>query len=143
MAELLNCPNCGKVFVKAMRSVCDECARAVEEKFDVVYKFIRKRENRRANMDELHEGTGVEKEFIIQFIREGRLHLSQFPNLAFPCEKCGTNIREGRLCEPCRREIQEGLKSSEREKAHDRRKEEKKRVQTYSTLDDKIDRRRR
>lgn len=142
MADLQNCPNCGKLFVKALRHVCDACAREVETKFDRVYRFIRKRENRQASMDEVNEGTGVEKDLIVQFIREGRLHLARFPNLSYPCEKCGANIREGRLCTSCRDDIHAGLKSLEKESAYQERqkKKEQARYQTYNTLDDRVKR---
>ncbi|ADU31869.1 TIGR03826 family flagellar region protein [Evansella cellulosilytica] len=122
MPDLMNCPNCGKVFIKALRPICDECYRDVENKFEKVYKFIRKRENRRASMDEVHEGTGVSKDLIVRFIREGRLHLSQFPNLGYPCEKCGVSIREGRLCKDCAKGLQSGLNQLEREKDFEGRK---------------------
>ncbi|PYZ92781.1 hypothetical protein CR194_14100 [Salipaludibacillus keqinensis] len=142
MADLANCPNCDKLFVKALRSVCDGCAREVEEKYQQVYTFIRKRGNRQATMDEVHEGTGVEKDLIIRFIREGRLHLSQFPNLTYPCEKCGNQIREGRICAGCRGEIQSDLQAGDRQQAFEGRKKEREsaRYKTYSTLDERVKR---
>ncbi|UJW59114.1 hypothetical protein HXZ66_17710 [Bacillus sp. A116_S68] len=140
MPELKNCPNCDKLFVKALRPVCDACAREVEDKFETVYTFIRKRENRRASIEEVHEATEVEIDLIMQFVREGRLHLSQFPNLTYPCEKCGAKIREARLCANCRDEINEGLQVGEKQKAFEDRKRDRERAryQTYSALGDKV-----
>ncbi|GEL07636.1 TIGR03826 family flagellar region protein [Salisediminibacterium halotolerans] len=145
MADLSNCPECGKLFVKAMRPVCEECARKREEQFELVSGYMRKRENRQASLEDVHAHTGVDKDVIIQFLREGRLRLSQFPNLAFPCEKCGADIREGRICAACRKEINDGIAASEREKSFQERKDEQERakVQTYSTLEDRVNRRRR
>lgn len=142
MPDLSNCPNCGKVYVKALRSVCDACAREVEKKFDTVYRFIRKRENRTASMEEVHEGTEVEKNLIVQFIREGRLQITQFPNLRYPCEKCGEPVREGRICGKCRNEITRDLQSDERQKAFEKRKEKQNqsKYRTYHSLDDRVKR---
>lgn len=144
MAELMNCSNCGKLYVKALRSVCDVCAREVENKFDSVYKFIRKRENRMASLEEVVEGTEVEKSLIIQFIREGRLHLSQFPNLGYPCAKCGKNIREGKICRECSDGFSRDLESRDREKAYEQRKEEREKAkyQTYASFDDQLNQKR-
>ncbi|MDG5786678.1 hypothetical protein QA612_04180 [Evansella sp. AB-P1] len=143
MADLENCPNCGKVFVKALRPVCNACYQEVEEKFRITYEFLRKRQNRMATMEEVHEETGVEKNLIYQFIREGRLHLSQFPNLGYPCEKCGVSIREGRLCGDCNREIRTGMTRLNQEKAFENRKrtKENSKITTYHSLDERLNRR--
>lgn len=140
MAELANCPNCNKVFVKAFRPVCEACHREVEEKFDIVSKFIRKKENRMATIEEVHAKTEVEKDLIFQFIREGRLHLSHFPNLGYPCEKCGEQIREGRLCKNCLHGIKSDLKALEQEQAFEKRKEEaeKAKNRTYHLLNNRL-----
>ncbi|MDQ0254525.1 flagellar operon protein (TIGR03826 family) [Evansella vedderi] len=142
MADLLNCPNCGKLFVKALRSVCNDCAKEVEEKYNKVYQFIRKRENRRATIDEVTEGTDVEQSLIIQFIREGRIHLSQFPNLGYPCEKCGVMIREQRLCHSCAKDLRQGLHTIDRQKEFDARqkKRENAKIKAYASLDNRLNR---
>lgn len=141
MADLANCPNCGKIFVKALRPICNDCHNEVEAKFDIVYKFIRKKENRAATIEEVHAKTEVEKDLLYQFLREGRLHLGMFPNLGYPCDKCGDTIREGRLCNNCASGIRKDLKAYEDELAFEaRRKEhEKSKYQTYHSLGDRLD----
>ncbi|WP_096190278.1 TIGR03826 family flagellar region protein [Evansella halocellulosilytica] len=142
MSDLSNCPNCGKLFVKAFRPVCEACYREVEAKFQTVYTFIRKRENRMASLEEVHAKTEVEKDLIIEFVRQGRLNLSQFPNLGYPCEKCETTIREGRLCQTCSDRIKSDLDIVDRQKAFEERKrnEERNKVTTYHSLDNRINR---
>lgn len=141
MKNITNCPKCGRIFVKALRPVCEQCAKEYEEMFDKVYKYIRKKENRQASLQDVIEATGVPEEYIFQFIREGRLRLSQFPNLAVPCESCGRLTRDGRLCAVCRGDIQRDLKMIEQEKEIAKRiKEEEKRVQTYKTMDERLKR---
>lgn len=144
MAEIANCPRCGRLFARALRPVCESCFKEYEKMFQTVYTFIRKKENREATMEEVVENTGVEEKYIQQFIREGRLKTSHFPNLTYPCESCGRAIREGRLCDHCKRNIHDGLKKEDREKRFAERKErrekqsERERFKTYHSLDDRI-----
>ena len=138
MAELANCPNCGEVFVKAFRPICNNCHGEIEEKFDIVYRFVRKKENRRSSIEEVYSKTGVEKDLIYQFIRDGRLHLSQFPNLGYPCDQCGDMIRQGRLCSKCAGQIKSDLEVSDRDR--ERKEELRKKHQAYHSLDDRLDR---
>lgn len=110
MGELANCPNCDTLFVQTQfRSVCDKCHKEEEKKYETVYAFLRKRENRKALLDEVVEGTGVSRDLILKFIRNGRIQLSSFPNLGYPCEKCGTLIRSDRLCGSCSNDIKKQL----------------------------------
>ncbi len=110
MGELSNCPKCNTLFVKTQfRSVCDACTKEEEKAYETVYKFLRKRENRKALLHEVVEATGVDEDLILKFIRNGRIQLSNFPNLGYPCEKCGKSIREGRICGSCTSDINEQL----------------------------------
>lgn len=58
---------------------------------------------------EIVEATGVEEMLITKFVREKRLRPSQFPKLAYPCEKCGTNIITGKLCQNCSNKLKKDL----------------------------------
>ncbi|MBA9026721.1 TIGR03826 family flagellar region protein [Peribacillus huizhouensis] len=119
--ELTNCANCNKLFVKSkFRDVCDVCFKEEEAKFDIVYKYIRKAANRTATMQQVVDGTGVEEELLIKFVKKGRLRLSQFPNLGYPCEKCGTMIKEGRICGNCTNSIRADLAVVEKEEQRKR-----------------------
>lgn len=117
MGELANCPKCNSLFVQTqLRTVCDTCFKEEENAYETVYQFLRKRENRKAELDVVVEATGVSKELILKFIRQGRIMLSNFPNLAYPCEKCGKTIREERLCNDCKNDIHKQLNQIEQEK---------------------------
>lgn len=133
MAELANCKNCNRVFVKTMRDICPTCFEEEEKAFETVYHFLRERKNREATLMEIVEATGVEEHLIIKFIKEHRLRTSLFPNLTYPCEKCGTPINAGRLCEKCSQGIVREYKQQE---YLDKIKEEKaKNIHTYYALD--------
>lgn len=143
MPNLANCPRCGNLFVKAFRTVCDKCHKDHEKMFDTVYNFIRKRENRMATMTEVVEATGVEEYIVAQFIREGRLKISLFPNLTYPCQSCGQHIKQGKICTKCQKGIHSDLSmmSAEKEVEEKRKEQERQRAlkQTYTTLDERLE----
>lgn len=110
MQELDNCANCGKLFVRTTRTICRECYKEEERQYEIVYNFLKQRANREATIPEIVESTGVKESLIIKFVREKRLRSSQFPNLSYPCDRCGDPIEEGMLCSKCTRELAEDLR---------------------------------
>jgi flagellar operon protein (TIGR03826 family) len=120
--NLENCPNCGRLFVKnQFRHICESCYREEEEAFEKVYRFLRKRENRMATMAQIIDATGVKESLLIKFIKSGRLQLAQFPNLGYPCDRCGTLIREGRMCANCSKDLNKQLEMLQKEEEMKRR----------------------
>jgi len=116
MADLANCPKCGDIYVvNNLRDICPKCYKKEEEDYEKVYQFIRKKQNRTAPMEQVVANTGVEKSLIYKWIKKGRIKLSQFPNLGYPCAKCGTQIREGKLCQNCLTDIQSDMRNLEKE----------------------------
>lgn len=59
--------------------------------------------------------TCVEERLIIKFVRTGKLRISQFPNLGIPYEKCGANIKSGKLCGKCTNSLVTDLQAFENE----------------------------
>lgn len=116
MAELANCFKCGSVYVKNIRNICQKCYEEEEEAFTTVYQFLIQRKNREATMLDIVEATEVEEELIAKFIREKRLLTSQYPKLAYSCEKCGGNITSGNICIDCSEELLGELAKYEEEK---------------------------
>ncbi|WAA12030.1 TIGR03826 family flagellar region protein [Fervidibacillus halotolerans] len=134
--KLENCSRCGRVFVKtSIRDVCDVCYQEEEAAFEKVNNFLKKRENRTASMAQVIEATGVEEELILKFIRKGRIRLIHFPNLSYPCEKCGAPIQKGKLCEKCQKELRTELEQFEQEQK--RQKDLEERTKTYYAIDEK------
>ncbi|GMB09138.1 TIGR03826 family flagellar region protein [Thermolongibacillus altinsuensis] len=121
--SLENCPNCGRLFIKSQfRDICQSCYREEEEAFEKVYHFLRKRENRMATMAQVVEATGVKESLLMKFIKSGRLKLAQFPNLGYPCDRCGTLIREGRLCANCSTDLSKQLEMLQKEEEMKKRR---------------------
>lgn len=131
MSELTNCPNCGSVFVKnAFRTVCQDCFKEEEKAYEMVYDYMRKRENRAATINQVVEATGVTEELIYKFIKAGRLKSTQFPNLGYPCDRCGRIIKTGKVCDPCQDELRRELNQI---KADEERKKEQLRREKSAT----------
>ncbi|GKV64871.1 MULTISPECIES: TIGR03826 family flagellar region protein [unclassified Sporosarcina] len=114
MAELKNCPSCGGFFnYTGIREVCANCAVSEEKMYETVYRFLRKRENRAANIDRIVEATGVTESLLHKWVRKGRLQPALFPNLGYPCDKCGALTNSGKLCAKCTDEIKKDLNTIE------------------------------
>ncbi|MFC4023859.1 TIGR03826 family flagellar region protein [Oceanobacillus longus] len=137
MAELANCSTCDAVFVKGLRDICPNCYKEEEAAFKKVYAFLKIRKNREATLIEIVEETGVEETLITKFIKAKRLHPTDFPKLAFPCEKCGTNIVSGKLCIGCREQLNKELKLYEEveKRTEEVRIRENARSDTYYAMD--------
>ncbi|RLQ96800.1 TIGR03826 family flagellar region protein [Falsibacillus albus] len=110
MAELTNCPTCGSIFVKSVfRDICEKCYKQEEKDYEKVYQFLKKRENRAATIPTIVGQTGVSEDLIHKFVRKGRLNVTHFPNLGYPCDKCGKIIQQGKLCADCSGELKTDL----------------------------------
>ena len=131
MGELANCSRCGTVYVKTIRDICQDCFKKEEEAFQSVSQFLREKKNREATILEIVEETGVEEELIIKFVKERRLQPTDFPNLAYPCERCGNGITTGKLCENCQKELKNDLAVLEEEERMKQEREERERENIY------------
>ncbi|WP_060678503.1 TIGR03826 family flagellar region protein [Virgibacillus halodenitrificans] len=135
MAELANCSRCDAVFVKSIRDICQACYKEEEQAFDKVYKFLRERKNREATMLEIVDATKVDETLITKFIKEKRLRTTDFPKLAYPCESCGANIVNGKLCFDCSDELRRDLDKHNQQQRKIQEKELKKNTHTYYMFD--------
>jgi NMD protein affecting ribosome stability and mRNA decay len=97
--EALNCPRCGKVFVKITDPICKDCVKAEEEIFDKVRDYIK--ENPDKNIKEVAEICEVTVKRILTYIRDGRIDASGGMRGDITCSKCGKPIITGRMCEKC------------------------------------------
>lgn len=138
MGELDNCPKCGAIFVRTkFRDICEKCFKEEEEKFETVYKYIRRQENRTATIEQVVEATEVEEELIIKFIKSGRLKLAKFPNLSYPCARCGAPTQEGDVCANCAEELRRDLQLHEQQQKFKEEQEKKEKTITYYAVDER------
>jgi flagellar operon protein (TIGR03826 family) len=108
--SLVNCPLCGKLFVRTTRNMCPDCLAKEQSDFEKVKDCLY--ENPGANVEQISEITGVSAKRVIHFLKEGRLELSEDnKNLLLKCEACGEPIRTGRFCESCVKKLSTGFSS--------------------------------
>lgn len=109
MAEIRNCPRCGKIFTYINRPICHSCLENEENEFKVVKDYIY--DNPGATISEVSQETEVSVEKIMRFLREERLEISsENSNLLLECERCGRAISSGRFCDNCKGDINKDFK---------------------------------
>ena len=111
---LENCPECGNLFVRVSRRICDDCFKEQEELLMRIQKFIKANPN--LSIAEVAEANEVDEELIFQFIREKRLIISKGSGLQMKCTTCGKPIAVGRFCRDCQEELSSGLSPEAEEK---------------------------
>jgi flagellar operon protein (TIGR03826 family) len=113
--NVANCPRCGRVFVKGFNEVCPNCQKEIDLQYEKCLKFLR--DNRGTTINELSEATEITIRQITKFIREGRISLMNAPNMSYPCEVCGTLIRDNTICESCRSKLAKDVTNSNEDEA--------------------------
>lgn len=113
--NLDNCPRCGRLFVKNLMGLCQPCIKELEHEYEICVDYLR--ENKGTNIQELSDATGISIKEITRFIREGRISIANAPNMMYPCEVCGTLIRDGHMCDSCRTRLRKDLSNAAKENA--------------------------
>lgn len=113
--NLDNCPRCGRLFVKNLMGLCQPCIKELEHEYEICVNYLR--ENKGTNIQELSDATGISIKEITRFIREGRISIANAPNMMYPCEVCGTLIRDGHMCDSCRSRLRKDLSNAAKENA--------------------------
>lgn len=108
--NVANCPRCGRIFVKGLNEICPNCKKEIDLQYEKCLKFLR--DNRGTTINELSEATEITIRQITKFIREGRISLLNAPNMSYPCEVCGTLIRDNTICESCRSKLARDVTNS-------------------------------
>ena len=97
--NLRNCSRCGKVFPFRGFSYCQPCVQLEEQEYQTVKTHLKR--HPRLTLDELHERTGVGRDRILRFVREGRLIAQDGIEGLVSCERCGKPIPRGSHCPVC------------------------------------------
>lgn len=111
--NIKNCKMCGRIFnYISGPSICPECKKSQEAKFQEVKEYIR--EHRGVGINEVAEACDVEASQIRQWLREDRLEVTEDSPLFLNCESCGAPIRSGRFCEKCKDSMAKGFSEAVR-----------------------------
>jgi len=95
--------------------LCQPCIKELEHEYEICVDYLR--ENKGTNIQELSDATGISIKEITRFIREGRISIANAPNMMYPCEVCGTLIRDGHMCDSCRSRLRKDLSNAAKESA--------------------------
>lgn len=101
--DVRNCKMCGRLFDYSGSAVCPACNKKLEEKFEVVRKYIR--DNPSSSISVVSEETEVPMQQLKRWIREERLTFSKDSGVSIQCEKCGRAILTGRYCRECKKSM--------------------------------------
>ncbi|MFZ3173192.1 MAG: hypothetical protein WA118_14570 [Carboxydocellales bacterium] len=71
---ITNCPICGKIVKTSEGSHCKACIKVKDEQFRIIKEFIEN--NQGSSVFEVSAGTGLSSTIILQFLNEGRLHIT-------------------------------------------------------------------
>ena len=107
--NVANCPRCGKIYIKGFNDVCPNCVKEIDQQYERCLKYIRA--NKGVSINDLSEATEVSIKQITKFIREGRISIINAPNMSYPCEVCGTLIRDKTICESCRSKLAKDVRN--------------------------------
>lgn len=108
--DLTYCPRCGKLFNKNLRDVCNNCYQDLEKDYERCVEHLRLHKG--LDIQQLSEDMEVSIKQITKWIREGRISLLNAPNLSYPCESCGTLIRNGHICDSCKARLQRDVRNA-------------------------------
>jgi len=108
--DLTYCPRCGKLFNRNFRDVCNNCHQELEKDYERCVEHLRK--NKGLDIQQLSEDMDVSIKQITRWIREGRISLMDAPNMSYPCESCGILIRDGHLCDSCRKRLNRDVRNA-------------------------------
>ncbi|SDL67499.1 hypothetical protein [Halarsenatibacter silvermanii] len=139
--NIKNCKSCGNIFAPdAGEKFCPDCMGEREEKYKKVKDFLW--DNPNATVDRVNEETGVEKDLIIEFVKEGRLEADEVVvDGLLECERCGVSISSGRYCSSCKQELAQGLSgddSSDKKKKQEKKKRsDSKEMHTKDRINDR------
>jgi len=111
--NLDNCPRCGRLYLKNVMDMCQACVKELEHQYETCVKYLR--ENKGSTIQELSDATEISIKEITRFIREGRISIANAPNMMYPCEICGTLIRDGHMCENCRGRLRKDFTTAAKE----------------------------
>lgn len=103
-----NCPRCGRVFQKNLRNQCADCSRSLDTKLQGCLDYLRR--NYRSTNEQLHAAVGISSEMMYAWVKEGKLLLTDYPNLSYPCGSCMKPIRQHKLCQDCSYRISRDIK---------------------------------
>lgn len=113
-----NCKKCGDVLVyRGLGEYCCEKCRSMEyDNYGKTRNYIE--QNPGATAVDIEKNTGVSKAAIREMLKESRFEIVEGMKSFLRCEGCGKEIRSGRYCSECEKNIHLIIEKQQREKLH-------------------------
>lgn len=102
MAQLKNCPECGKLYLEVGQKMCPKCYDVELEQEQIVHDYVR--DHDKCSIMEIVENTGVKEKVVLRMIKNGRF-VETGMEIMYPCESCGAMISRGRFCDDCSNDL--------------------------------------
>lgn len=103
------CPDCSRLLSESKQELKDNSTthtiKALVTEEEAIYEQVRDyiMNNPKASVSQIAEVNDITPSKLFEWIRNDRLEFSDdSANAWFECEKCGTKIRSGRLCNRCK-----------------------------------------
>ncbi len=96
------CENCGGELTMVSRGTykCKKCGKYCYDTYQTIRNFLD--ENGPSQITTIAKETGIPRKTIEYFLWDDRLEVPLGSPFRLKCEKCGTPIRSGHLCEACK-----------------------------------------
>jgi predicted RNA-binding Zn-ribbon protein involved in translation (DUF1610 family) len=101
--------NTAMVYVYGEIFKCPICGRKELSDFGKVREFLE--ENGAQSVIVIHEATNVDIEVIEEFLKDGRVQISNNSDSYIRCQSCGKEIKYGRYCPECATRAVDKVKS--------------------------------
>jgi len=103
------------MFLRMSSPICSDCTKEEEKIFDTVRQYLN--ENPGKGINEVSEATEVPLKKILKYIRDGRLEMTGAlaDQKLFTCDRCGTPISKGTLCDGCMINYQKAVQTMKEE----------------------------
>lgn len=110
------CKNCGGVLVYRGLGeyYCEKCKEKDYDNYGKTRNYIEK--NPGASAVDIEKNTGVSKAAIREMLKESRFEVVEGAKSFLRCEGCNKEIRSGRYCQECEKNIHLTIEKQQREK---------------------------
>lgn len=110
MSKLVNCPKCGKLFLRTKWDLCDNCYNKYVELMDNINKFVKTSENEHVHVNSIMEKFNIPAKEFESYLSAGKF-INLAPKIVFNCRACNelTTIENcfSFVCPKCSQKIKD------------------------------------
>ena len=109
-----SCQVCGGRLIASVAGgfICSVCGREEQDDYGKVWDYIS--EYGPSSIYVIHVATGVSEEVIEELLSEGKLGETEIKPVISKCERCGREIKSGRMCLYCTKKEVARLKTQDK-----------------------------